>query len=228
MSMRSWLLLEIAFVSLGVLSACAVEPTPRPNPQRFAGEIAAFSKREPVKGGIVFTGSSSIRLWPHLKQDFPGLPVVNHGFGGSVSNDLIVYFDPVVVREQPKLLVLYSGNDLDKHLRVEEAFDDYTRFIDMARKRFPKIRVIVNSVKIAASRASEIPRVHELNNHLKAWAADRDWVRYLDSSSYLADAAGQPIPCFFREDALHLSSAGYEKWKEILDPVLREEWAKVN
>lgn len=226
--MRSLLLHGIALISLGVCSACAVEPTPRPDPQRFAGEIAAFSKREPVKGGIVFAGSSSIRMWTHLKQDFPGLPVVNHGFGGCVSNDLIVYFDPVVAREEPKLLVVYSGNDLDKDLSVGESLDDYTRFIEMARERFPKLRVIVNSVKIAASRANEIPRVHELNKRLEAWAADREWVRYLDSSSYLADAAGHPIPEYYRDDALHLSPAGYLKWKEILDPVLREEWAKVN
>ncbi len=226
--MRHWLLHGIALVSFGACSACALEATPRPDPQRFAGEIAAFSKREPVKGGIVFAGSSSIRMWPRLKQDFPDLPIVNHGFGGCVSNDLIVYFDPVVAREEPRLLVIYSGNDLDKNLRVEEAFHDYTRFIDMARERFPKLRVIVNSVKIAASRAHEIPRVHELNGRLEAWAADREWVRYLDSSSYLADAAGQPIPDYYQQDQLHLSPAGYVKWKEILDPVLREEWAKAN
>jgi lysophospholipase L1-like esterase len=52
-------------------------------------------------------------------------------------------------------------------------------------------------------------------------------VRYLDCDSYLADAKGQPIRKFYRDDLLHLSEQGYAEWKKILEPVLREEWAKV-
>ncbi len=39
---------------------------------------------QPAKpGGMVFYGSSSIRLWTTLAEDFSGLPVINLGFGGS-------------------------------------------------------------------------------------------------------------------------------------------------
>ncbi len=209
-------------------TACALEPTPRPDPQTYASEIEAFAKRPAQPGGIVFVGSSSIRMWPHLKRDFAGLPVINHGFGGSVSNDLSVHFDTVVARDEPKLLVTYSGNDLDKKLTVAEAFADTTGFLDLAHERFPNLRMIVNSVKVARSRTAEIPRVHELNRRLESWAADRDWVRYLDTTSYLSDANGRPIPEYFRADELHLSAAGYAKWRELLEPVVREEWTKVN
>ena len=226
--MRDLLLHGITLLSFFACTACALEPTPRPDPQTFAHEVVAFTKRPPQKGGIVFAGSSSIRLWPHLKRDFPDLPVVNHGFGGCVSNDLIVHFGTVVAREEPKLLVVYSGNDLHKNLTVGEAFGDLTGFVELARDRFPDIRVILNPVKIARSRSAEIPRVHELNDRLKAWSADREWVRFIDSASYLADADGRPIPDYYREDELHLSAAGYVKWREILEPVLREEWAKAN
>jgi lysophospholipase L1-like esterase len=214
--------------SLGTCCALGLEPTPRPDPARFAGEIAAFAKQEPEKGGIVFTGSSSIRLWKSLKEDFPGLPIVNRGFGGAVSNDLVVYFDTVVARHEPKLIVAYcGGNDLAKNLTVQEAFDDFTRFLSMTHERFPKARVILNSVKIAPKRVLQIPQVTELNERLEIWAASRDWLRYLDSTSYLADSQVQPIPSYFGPDKLHLSAEGYAKWQVILDPVLREEWGKV-
>jgi lysophospholipase L1-like esterase len=208
--------------------AFALQPTPRPNPERFAREIAAFAKQEPEKGGIVFTGSSSIRLWTNLKKDFPGLPIVNRGFGGSVSNDLIVYFDTVIARHEPKLIVTYTGgNDIERKLTVQEAFDDYVKFLTMTHGRFPKTRVILTSVKIAPKRALQIPQVHELNQRLETWASGRDWLRFLDCTSYLADPQDQPIPSYYREDNLHLNASGYEKWQAILDPVLREEWAKV-
>ncbi len=218
---------RLLIFSLGISSALALEPTPRPDPARFAGEIAAFAEQEPEKGGIVFTGSSSIRLWKTLKEDFPDLPIINRGFGGAVSNDLVVYFDTIVARHEPKLIVAYSGNDVARKLTVQEALDDITRFLNMTHERFPKARVILNSVKIAPKRALQTPQVKELNERLQAWSADRDWLRFLDSTSYLADAQGQPVPDYFVGDHLHLNAAGYAKWQAILDPVLREEWAKV-
>lgn len=227
--MRSIFLRSLMILAFGACGACALEPAPRPNPGRFAGEIASFAKQKPETEGIVFTGSSSIRMWRTLKQDFPGLPVVNRGFGGSVSNDMVVYFDTLVARNKPKLLVTYCGsNDLNAKLGVNGTFDDYTKFLNMTHERFPKTRVILTSVKIAPRRAKEIPQVNALNGRLSTWCQGKDWVRYLDCSSYLADASDRPIPIYFRDDQLHLSNAGYMKWREILDPVLREEWAKVN
>lgn len=204
------------------------QPTPRPNPARFSGEIAAFANQEPEKGGIVFTGSSSIRLWSALKQDFPGLPVVNRGFGGCVSNDMIVYFDTIVARHEPKLLVTYcGGNDIEEKLSVQEAFEDYTKFLTLAHERLPKTHVILTSVKIAPRRAHQIPQVHELNQRLEAWCVGKDWLRYVDCTTYLADSTDQPIPGYYVGDRLHLSPEGYAKWHSILDPVVREEWEKV-
>lgn len=227
--MISALLRSLLVLSIGVDCAFALEPTPRPNPARFVGEITAFAKQEPEKGGIVFTGSSSIRLWPKLKEDFPDLPVINRGFGGCVSNDLVVYFDTVVARHEPKVVVAYcGGNDLQEKLTVQEAFDDFTKFLTLTHDRLPKARVILNSVKIAPRRAEQIPKVHELNQRLEAWCKDKDWLRFIDTTSYLADSSGQPIPGYYVEDRLHLSPEGYTKWQAILDPVLREEWAKVN
>jgi len=210
------------------LTALAESPTPRPNPQRFAKDIAAFAAQPAEKGGIVFTGSSSIRLWKTLAQDFPGLPVLNRGFGGSVANDLTVHFDTLIARHEPKLVVTYTGgNDLNAKLSVREALADYVTFLDRVHARFPQARVIVTSVKIAQRRAEQIPQVHALNRELAAWCRGKDWVRYLDCTSYLADAEGRPIRKYYVNDLLHLSQEGYAEWTRILDPVLREEWSKV-
>ena len=202
--------------------------TPRPKPERFAKDIAAFAAQDPEKGGIVFTGSSSIRRWTTLKADFPDLPVLNRGFGGSVAHDLTVYADTVVYRHEPKILVTYTGsNDLNAKLSVDEAFSDYIQFLNLVHEKLPETKVILTSVKISLKREAQIPQVHALNGRLKAWAADKAWVRYVDCDSYLADASGKPIRSYFVDDLLHLSPSGYAKWTEILGPVLREEWAKV-
>ncbi len=217
--------------ALSALSAqfSSAQSTPRPKPERFAKDIAAFAKQEAAKGGIVFTGSSSNRRWTTLTNDFPGLPVLNRGFGGSVANDLIVYADTVVLRHEPKILVTYTGsNDLNAKLTTQEALEDYTKFLNLVHEKLPQTKVILTSVKIAQKRVTQIPQVHELNRLLESWAKDKPWVRYVDSTSYLADEKGQPIREYYVDDLLHLSPKGYAKWTAILTPILREEWAKVN
>ncbi|MCP5544346.1 MAG: hypothetical protein H7A49_10640 [Akkermansiaceae bacterium] len=204
-------------------------PAPRPDPARFAGEIETFAGQPPETGGIVFTGSSSIRLWERLREDFPGLPVVNRGFGGCVANDMVAYFDTIVARHEPKLLVLYVGtNDLHVPLSVEEAFADYRRFLGMVREKLPGTRIIVNSLKVAPSRMGQLPAVFEMNKRLRALAEGDGMIRFLDSTEYLMDQDGQPIKSLFRDDQLHLSPVGYAHWLILLDPVIREEWAKVD
>lgn len=208
--------------------------TKRPDPVRFSKEMAAFDAEEssgnpPVRGGIVFTGSSSIRLWKSLAADFPGLPVVNRGFGGSVANDLIVYFDKVVLRYQPKILVLYTGsNDLNAKLSVDEAFADYTKFLTMVHEKLPETRVLVNSVKYSEKRIEQMDRVRQLNAKLEAWCRERGWARWVESAEHLLDASGKPRTAeVFKPDKLHLNEKGYQEWTAILRPILEEEFARL-
>jgi len=210
----------------------------RPDPARFAKDIARFDDAEkenpPQRGGIVFTGSSSVRLWD-LENAFPGLPVINRGFGGSVANDLIVYAEKVVLRYRPKVLVVYTGsNDLHGRpgppvlpgLTPREAFGDYTKFLTLVHDKLPQARIIVNSVKVAPSRAAEMDSVKKLNSLLESWCRDKPWMRWIDATSYLVGPDGQPVAGLYRADRLHLNEAGYAKWNAIIGPVIREEWAK--
>lgn len=74
------LCLLLAFVTV------ARAETP-PVANRFEKEIlaceAADKQSPPPMGAILFTGASGIRLRKSLAQDFPGLTVLNRGFGGS-------------------------------------------------------------------------------------------------------------------------------------------------
>lgn len=216
----------LAILFAGVVASAG--ETPRPDPARFQDEVAAIAAKEPEKGGIIFTGSSSIRLWKDLAGDFSGLPVHNHGFGGSVANDIIVHFDALIGRHEPKLVVLYTGsNDIHHSLGSDEVFADYRKLLDLIHEQLPEARVVLNSIKIAGSRSGEIPQVHEVNARLKAWADETPWARYVESTNYLADDQGGPERKYYANDFLHLNELGYAEWRKILEPVVREEWEKV-
>lgn len=193
---------------------------------RFAAELTKFAAEPPTIGGIVFTGSSSIRRWPDLQADFPDLPVVNQGFGGCHMTDVLDRFEIVIARHQPKVLVLYAGgNDLAEGKSVQQTFDATVSLIQKSRRHFPKIRILLLSLKIAPSRAHLAPRYHQLNQRLKTWSADQEWLRWIDAGPTLSKA-GAPDPAVFHTDQLHLNEVGYARWKLLLDPILRAEWEK--
>lgn len=224
---------------LSVLSLCASPllradeaAHPRPDPKRFTKDIAKFDDEEkshaPARGGIVFTGSSSVRFWK-VTEAYPDLPVLNRGFGGSVANDLIVYAEQVALRYQPKVLVVYTGgNDLHAKLTPQEAFADYTKFLTLAHEKLPQTKVIVSSVKVAPIRVVEIDAVKKLNVLMEAWCQGKPWVRWVEATTYLYGSDGAPDESLFRTDRLHLNDSGYEKWNAIIGPVIREEWKKAN
>src|SRR5205823_4450612 len=67
-------------------AASLTAPVPANAPE--ASEINAFQevdrKQMPPARAVLFIGSSSIRMWTTLAQDFPEIPVINRGFGGSL------------------------------------------------------------------------------------------------------------------------------------------------
>ncbi|MEP6906141.1 MAG: hypothetical protein ABI875_08645, partial [Gemmatimonadales bacterium] len=108
-------------------SAVATAPVPAatistgvaaPDPSRFEADIARFEAEDraspPAPGGVLFVGSSSIRLWPSLSADFPGVPVMNRGFGGSTMSEVLHFTGRIVIPYRPRLTVLYAGdNDIE-------------------------------------------------------------------------------------------------------------------
>lgn len=232
---------RLFLTALVLLDSCTFAETKRPDPARFAKEIAKIDAADaaspPVKGGIVFTGSSSIRMWK-LNEAFPDLPVLNRGFGGSVSNDLLVYGDKVVYRYEPKILVIYTGgNDLHGNAKAkpplpglspQEVLADYTKFLTQVHERLPQTRVLVHAVRTGPVRLAELTQAEEFNALLKAWCADKPWIRWFDVPAALVKEGNAPrSEGFYLKDRLHLNPEGYKLWNDDFGPALREEWAKV-
>src|SRR5687767_185738 len=112
-----WAAMVIALLAACPSNAVRAADAPSPAESPFEKEIRAFeaadAKHGPTSGGVLFVGSSSIRLWTTLAKDFPELPVINRGFGGSQIADSIRYAPRIVLPYKPKTIILYAGdNDL--------------------------------------------------------------------------------------------------------------------
>lgn len=138
----------------------------------FEKDIRAFEKADeenlPEPGGIFFLGSSSIRAWYTLSEDFPEYPVINRGSGGSQIEDVIYFFDRVAAKYQPNQIVLYSGdNDIAVGKSPERVFSDFVEFAGMVKDKLPGTELVVLSIKPSTLRWSMYPDMEEVNRMIK-------------------------------------------------------------
>lgn len=191
---------------------------------RWAAEIASFQQRDreqpPPANPIVFTGSSSIRLWD-LAPSFPGIPAINRGFGGSEMADIVEFADRIIVPYRPSLVVVYSGdNDVSRGRSPEQIAGAFRALVDRVQAVLPGTPFLVLSIKPSQSRWKFLDRIQAANDALRRQAELDPHITFVDVQSALLDEQGVPRPELFRPDQLHLSEAGYAAWSNILRPFL--------
>lgn len=186
--------------------------------QRFE---AADAQSPPPRGGVLFIGSSSIRFWDTLAQDFPGVPVINRGFGGSELRDSTWYADRIIVPYAPRQILIYAGdNDLNAGRTPQQLRADFIAFVERVRRDLPKAKIAYISNKPSPSRAQLLPVQREANTLIAA-EAQRLGVDYIDIFTPMLDGSGQPDESLFIEDRLHMNRAGYVIWQRAIAPYLK-------
>lgn len=209
----------------GARPAAVVALKPLPDSARFAAELNAFMRQDsaspPPPAPVLFVGSSSIRMWESLATDFPGVPVLNRGFGGSRMDDVLRYADRVVFRYKPRAIVLYEGdNDLQDGRTPARIAGDAAEFLSRVRTTLPQARVVCLAVKPSPSRWNLVDKVRQTNALLQAVVAQDTMATYVDVYTPMLGADGRPRPELFRDDSLHMTPAGYAIWRDAVGPAL--------
>ncbi len=194
-------------------------------PLPFENDIQAFEAADkqnmPAKGGVLFVGSSSIRLWNSLKQDFPNLNVINRGFGGSHIIDSVHFADRIVTPYAPKMIVFYAGtNDLADGEKPEVLLGQYMEFVAKVRAKQPTVPIAFIAVSPAPSRWDNAANIRKTNALIEQFCSLVPGLSYIDTFSLMLDANGQPIPELFVGDRLHMTPKGYAIWAKTVAPYL--------
>ncbi len=177
---------------------------------------AQDAESEAMDGGLLFTGSSTARMWP-TAESFPDMVTVNRGFGGSQFWDVVQFADSIVGKHQPDTIVLYSGdNDIHYGKSPEWVLADCILAVQRLRAVAQDAAVVVLGIKGSASRWGDYPAVQQANALMAIYAANTDGVSFLDLGDLLLDEGGAPNAACYLDDALHLSDEGYRRWTEAL------------
>jgi lysophospholipase L1-like esterase len=215
----------LSFILASVGAPGAAQPS-QPGPERWEADIRGFEeadRRAPApEGAVLFVGSSSIRMWDTLQRDFPDVPLVQRGFGGSTLADVLFYADRIILPYRSRMVVVYAGdNDLAAGKTPETVLADYKALVRKIRRALPRTRIAFIAIKPSLARWKLIASIRKANALIEEHASRHRRLRYVDVFTPMLDHDGTPRKELFLEDGLHLNARGYALWKDVLAPSLR-------
>jgi len=214
----------VAFATcLSGTSARGAEEKPC-QPERWEETIGKFvasdKENPPEQGGVVFVGSSSIRGWK-LSKYFPDLPAINRGFGGSEICDSTHYFDDLVAKHQPRVVVFYAGdNDVAGGKNAFQVLADFRSFADKMEKQLPESKLLYIAIKPSIARWKMADTMAEANTLIATVCETEEQWRFVDIWEPMLGDDGKPREELYVKDGLHLSHEGYKLWTELVKPHL--------
>ncbi len=191
------------------------------DPQRFEEDVMSIQMKydtlwDSSRETLVFTGSSSIRLWENLQERFPSYQIINTGFGGSESTDLLVFLDELVLQYKPSTVFIYEGdNDIERKKKPAEILRVTGEIVSKIKQEGSTSSIVIISTKPSISRWHLRRKYKRLNRKFEKMC-DKDpvmefaniWDPMLENKKLKKD--------LFIEDGLHMNEKGYDIWYDVI------------
>lgn len=190
---------------------------------RFQNEVDEIQKKydtiwNPTKKTIVFAGSSSIRLWKDLEELFPSHQIVNTGFGASLSTDLLLFSEELILNFDPYKVFIYEGdNDIAVKRKPKEIIVTTEKILDKIWAKNKDTKVILISAKPSVVRWSAKRKYKRLNRKLKRLSKKENLLQFADVWNPMLKK-NKLNKDLFLVDGLHMNSKGYEIWHTVIKP----------
>ncbi|MDF0715873.1 GDSL-type esterase/lipase family protein [Muricauda sp. 334s03] len=187
----------------------------------FKNEVKAIQQKsdslwDASKPTIVFTGSSSIRLWEDIQDRFPEHQVLNTGFGGSQFSDLELYLDELILNYKPAKVFIYEGdNDIFAKKRPRKIVKRAEKILNTLQQSNPNMEIVLISAKPSISRWKYRGRYRRLNRKLDELASKTDGIDFVDVWYPMLDKRKVKQDIFI-EDGLHMNDKGYDIWYDVI------------
>jgi lysophospholipase L1-like esterase len=217
------LVVMAAFHCAAVLAA---DPAGKSPFSKWESVVQKFEQQDeadaPPKGAILFVGSSSIRLWK-LDDSFPELKTINRGFGGSEIADSNHFADRLILKHEPRIVVLYAGdNDIAKGKSAETVTSDFRQFVKTVHDDLPETRIVFIAIKPSIKRWNLVKTVRAANAAIHKLCEQDQKLSFADIDTPMIGDDGRPRAELFAKDGLHLNADGYRVWTKVLTPLLVE------
>ncbi len=177
------------------------------------------------KDKVIFYGASNFTRWTTLEKDMaPELDALNHGIGGATDADLLKHLDRLVLRYEPKAVVIQcSNNDVHKYTDAQ-CKQTKEELYSRIREALPNTVIIFVSHMPLPSRTQywqTTTRLQDLNVWVKEFCDAREKCEYLDVYDDILEIANVYLSgntSAYFDDTSHFNAAGQKKFCEALKP----------
>ncbi len=200
-----------------------LEPFRAASLARWEKEIAALEERDRTElhapGGILFIGSSSIRLWKDIAEGMAPYRPIQRGFGGSSWPDVAIFAERLIRPHAPRAFVFFVANDIqgrENDRTPGEIVALFHQVLGVIRQRHPTTPVFYVAVTPSGSRFAAWPKIKAGNQAVQAFCEATPHTYFIPTESAFLNAEGKPRDELFVEDRLHLNPDGYVRWGAII------------
>jgi len=224
----------IALIGLLVLPAAAqeapaktkpkAEPPPKFSP--YYHQRATHSDKLPdTKGEIIFLGDSITDggNWTEMLQD---LRVKNRGISGDVTEGVLPRLREITRAKPAKLFLMIGINDLARGKTPRRLVGDIRKIVSRIKKRSPETVIHLQSLLpvnpdlgMFKDHTDKTAAVLTVNKRLKKMAETHKLI-YIDLHTAFA-GEGNKLKPEYTNDGLHLTGAGYELWRGLIEKYLK-------
>lgn len=196
------------------------------DPNRFKEQVEQLSNKEygsnSDKELVVFTGSSSVRMWKDVQSYFPKYNIINNGFGGSQFSDLIYFYDELILKQDPDILFIYEGdNDISDGKKPVTILKQSKGLVKRIQNDLPQTKIVLISPKPSIKRESLKKEYIKLNKKLEKYTKRKANLEFADVWSIMLDENGNVYRDIFIEDGLHMNKKGYDLWAKVIGEFLK-------
>jgi lysophospholipase L1-like esterase len=190
---------------------------------KYEQVLAAARKDPPAPGGIICIGSSHMEFWKTVAEDLAPLTVRNYGVGGSrMSQAADLFIDNLAIAFKPRAVILYEGsNDISGGGKPEEVLANFQKLHRKLHAALPQARLyVLGLVPSPGKRFEKIEEVRKTDDLLRQECETQAWMKFIDTTTPLIGADGQPRAELFIPGNIHMLPAGYAVWKSVIAPVV--------
>lgn len=199
---------------------------------RYAADIAKFVEQDkanpPPQNALLISGSSSAKYWVSAPDDFKPYPVINRGFGGSKSTEVLSTMDQIALPYHPRVVIYFAGtNDLGGGSSAEAVVENIRQYVERMRRENPKTGIVIMAGLKSPKRKPHWAEFDKFNDLLQKYCATGKNLYFVDHNKVMNTATGEAIASLYREEgdsAMHANPKGYAEIVKLVRPVVDKAW----
>ncbi|MFV0476701.1 MAG: hypothetical protein ACK5ME_02570 [Parahaliea sp.] len=215
----------VILISRDVVTALDSSPT------TWQSQVDAYTRQDAknivLANPIVVVGGRRAAIWRDLERIVTPGHVIVRSLGDATINDLTYYYDRLISRYLPKVVVLLPGNS-EFRIRDNKSTSELVAAIKnfIAADDAPtgtRLLYIFIPIKTILY-PGDHKTIDDAHEELAHWARRLSYVRIIDPNPILATAGARPDAAFFRSNGVHLNDNGYERLGFLLRHQLSDDY----